>query len=392
MAAEAIVLEEGLQLLDANQNPNELEQIANKIKYREPQINFLSSWTGQAMHQESFNADYWKPHEPFKSIPENSLILSVQNHWSDLLQMLTHLYLNGITVNWKGFDEPFNRNKVLLPNYPFQGEQYWIEVLTTQKKSRLPETADPLLGELIPLPSKDILFRNEIDLNLLPYLQDHKIFHNIIFPGAGFAELLMRAGRHLFPNQSFTIKNLSFEQPLMFDLSKTTTIELYAKPKDDGYAVSIYSIANQNWILHSKGELLSSMSSPPANMDWKTLRSIYSESVDINSYYKQMDSIGANLGKKFQTIKKVWINDNDFIAEIEGEEAIISLDGSIQSLTLFSLKKDPSNTILPAGVDKLICFSEIEPVIRIHVRLNERDENNVKAILISFLEGKPFFK
>ncbi len=106
------------------------------------------------------------------------------------------------------------------------------------KKRVASKTADPLLGELIPLPSKDILFRNEIDLNLLPYFQDHKIFHNIIFPGAGFAELLMRAGRHLFPNQSFTIKNFSFEQPLMLYLSKTTTIELYAKPKDDGYAVS----------------------------------------------------------------------------------------------------------------------------------------------------------
>ncbi len=79
--------------------------------------------------------------------------------------------------------------------------------------------------------------------------------------------------------------------------------------------------------------------------------------------------------------------------EIEGEEAITSLDGSIQSLTLFSLKKDPSNTILPAGVDKLICFSEIEPVIRIHVRLKQRDENNVKADIDIFsLEGKPILQ
>ncbi len=372
-------MEDGLKLISANNHA---------ITYHEPQIGFISSWTGEALRQ-TITADYWKPHETKMNFPEGSILIKPQNNWRELLQTMAQLYLKGIPIDWKGFDKPYNRKNVPLPTYPFQRERYWMEAAATQKKSRLPENADPLLGELIPLPSKDILFRNEIDLNLLNYLQDHIIFNTIIFPGAGYAEILQHAARILFHNQKFTIKNLSFEQPLTFDVSKTKMIELYAKPKDDGYAVSIYSIENQNWTLHAKGELLSSTASPQASINWNSLRSICNEVVDVDSFYKQIDSIGANLGKKFQTLKKIWVSNNDVIAEIEGE-AIPGLDGSFQ--TLFLLKKDPS-VILPVGIEKISCFSEIEPSIRIHVKLKQMDENNIKTDIDVFsLEGKPILQ
>ena len=118
-----------------------------------------------------------------------------------------------------------------------------MKQLKAQKKHTSPQ-AHPLLGEFIPLPSEEKLFRNEIDLDFLPYLKDHKVFDSILFPGAGFTELMHAAGAKLFQDQSFSINNLLIEQPLALDMKKATPIELLATPKEEG--IPLLYIASMN--------------------------------------------------------------------------------------------------------------------------------------------------
>ena len=125
IAAGIITLEDGLKLIASKD--------AKDISYREPQIGFISSWTGQVIRKEGLTADYWKPHENIRNIPEGTLVISTQSNWKDLLQTLAQLYLNGIQIDWKAFDKPYNRKKVSLPTYPFQRERYWVEALKTQR-------------------------------------------------------------------------------------------------------------------------------------------------------------------------------------------------------------------------------------------------------------------
>ena len=138
IAAGIISLEEGLKLIDVRDNPDELKKVANEIQYREPQIGFISSWTGQVVRKESLTADYWNLHENIKHIPEDTLVIFTQNNWKDLLQTLSQLYLNGILIDWKAFDKPYNRKKVSLPTYPFQRESYWVEALKTKQTENKP--------------------------------------------------------------------------------------------------------------------------------------------------------------------------------------------------------------------------------------------------------------
>ncbi len=85
-----------------------------------------------------------------EKIPEESLVITSQNNWKDLIQMLEGLYLKGITFDWKAFDKPYIRKKVILPNYPFQRERYWIDALNTERQVN--GEIHPLLGELTLFP------------------------------------------------------------------------------------------------------------------------------------------------------------------------------------------------------------------------------------------------
>jgi len=47
--------------------------------------------------------------------------------WTDLLQSLQRLYVDGAQVDWRGFDEGYARRKLAAPTYPFQRTRHWID-------------------------------------------------------------------------------------------------------------------------------------------------------------------------------------------------------------------------------------------------------------------------
>ncbi len=200
--------------------------------------------------------------EPNAALTEKAKeLLKNQNNQDGILDNLAELYVTGASIDWKEFDTPYHRNKVILPTYPFQKERFWFK---TQKKPPKSVEAHPLLGELISLPSEEKFFRNVIDLDFLPYLKDHKIFGSILFPGTAFMEVIKAAGDKLFDSQPFTINNLLIEQPLTLDINKSTPIELLAQPVEEGYSIAVYSVEGHDWIQHAKAEIKKSKTwSPP---------------------------------------------------------------------------------------------------------------------------------
>ncbi|HIE02157.1 MAG TPA: hypothetical protein EYP59_18040 [Thiotrichaceae bacterium] len=52
---------------------------------------------------------------------------SLYQEWSQLLESLATLYVRGGQINWQKFDEPYPRQKISLPTYPFQRKRYWID-------------------------------------------------------------------------------------------------------------------------------------------------------------------------------------------------------------------------------------------------------------------------
>jgi acyl transferase domain-containing protein/SAM-dependent methyltransferase len=47
--------------------------------------------------------------------------------WTDLLQSLQRLFVDGVRIDWLGFDKGYGRRKLAAPTYPFQRARHWIE-------------------------------------------------------------------------------------------------------------------------------------------------------------------------------------------------------------------------------------------------------------------------
>ncbi|MDM8560650.1 amino acid adenylation domain-containing protein [Candidatus Parabeggiatoa sp. HSG14] len=140
------------------------EQVANRISFQKPRIPLISNVTGQVMEQAP-DARYWRQHtrlpvkfmtgvmtlfeQGYKSFleigpkpvllrlgkgcqPENvkatwlPSLMQKKTDWQILLTSLSRLYVQGVTINWAGFDKDYSRHRLSLPTYPFQRKRYWI--------------------------------------------------------------------------------------------------------------------------------------------------------------------------------------------------------------------------------------------------------------------------
>ena len=67
---------------------------------------------------------------PLPSPSENGMpedVALLRDEWQQMLSSLGELYLRGAKVDWMGVDKDYKRQKVALPNYPFQRKRYWME-------------------------------------------------------------------------------------------------------------------------------------------------------------------------------------------------------------------------------------------------------------------------
>ena len=144
----------------------EFEQRARELVYHQPQIDLISNLTGQLVQgTEIAQASYWCGHlrqpvqfaagmqtlvalgyDLFVEIGPHPVLIGMgqqclpdsvgvwlpclrrgQNDWQQLLQSLASLYVQGVKIDWAGFDHDYQRDRLPLPTYPFQRKRYWFE-------------------------------------------------------------------------------------------------------------------------------------------------------------------------------------------------------------------------------------------------------------------------
>src|ERR1051326_202658 len=142
-----------------------------------------------------------------------------RSDWEQMLETLGRLYVEGVSVDWKGFDRDYERRKVTLPTYPFQRERYWVE--TTQSHANVfgddvsGEASHPLLGKRLNLPfSREIRFEARFRPSSPPYLDDHRLFGTVVTPAASHVAMLLCAAREAFGGGTCTLEQLLFPKAL----------------------------------------------------------------------------------------------------------------------------------------------------------------------------------
>lgn len=240
----------------------------------------------------------------------------------------------------------------------------------------------------------NLLWENEIDSTSHPFLADHNISMQPIFPAAGYVETIIAAAYTVHKREYQEMENIGFLAPMFLNKEQPKTTRLTVS-SEDGYFryESKTLLSDDSWTLHCSGKITAKCE-PYASTVCYFIQNpdSFGRELDVSSIYKSAQEMGLNYGPAFRPLKKVWLNDNEILAQLESKGDKFSknmylnpvlIDGAFQSMLALMDEKMQSRSksmFLPTWISRIkmmqkgcICYS--------HAKLEKVSPRSISATI-----------
>ena len=244
-----------------------------------------------------------------KSINYVSTLIRGKDDTDSFLEAVGQLYSLGVRISYPSISE---HTKVLtdLPTYPWHYERsYWSETRIMKNWRFRKHPPHDLLGLRI-LEGSDLspIWRKELRLVDVPWLKDHSVGNDIVFPGAGYVAIAGEASFQVSDIREYTVKDVELSKAMILHIDKPTEIvtslrsqRLTSTLDSDWYEFQIVSYDGATWIRHCSGLVRSGRAS--ANPSRRT--QILERQVSSSRWYKTMSRVGLNYGPRFTGLENI---------------------------------------------------------------------------------------
>jgi polyketide synthase 12 len=262
-----------------------------------------------------------------------------------LLTALAELHVAGAELDWRAAC-PGGR-LVDLPTYAFQRRRFWLSARTSGSTDAaglgLGRTDHALLGAVIESPETGgVVLTGRLSVATHPWLADHAVGGVVLFPGAGFVELALRAGDEVGCG---VVDELMLHAPMVLP-PDGVAVQVVVTAADDAGSrvVSVFSRAvadSAPWVLHAEGELSVAAAAP--NADLSVWPPVGAREVDVSDAYPQLSALGYEYGPTFRGLSAMWRRGDEVFAEVSMPRDLPSsgfgvhpalLDGALHAVVL----------------------------------------------------------
>ena len=332
-------------------------------------------------------------------------MLRGKNCTSSLLAAVGQLHLQGVPIKF----DTITPGKVVLtnlPNYPWHHEnKHWNESRVTREWRLRKFSHHELLGSRI-LEGNDLepAWRNMLRLEDVPWIQDHKIIDDIVFPAAGYVTMAGEAIRQVTTTEDFTLRQVAIQTALVLQDSKAVEMMTSLRPlrltnalDSVWYEFSISSFNETIWTKHCVGQVRpgSDQSMEPANME------SFARSVSASSWYAAMKRLGLNYGPAFQGMKDITagpgagaaatsLTDRSASSESTYQLHPTTIDQCLQLFTVAMAEgttRRLTNLCVPTNIENLYIRGR-QPEIRAKAIASSSEKGSISGDVIAMADGQ----
>ncbi|KAI0418327.1 hypothetical protein F5X98DRAFT_373799 [Xylaria grammica] len=333
--------------------------IKEKIRPRQHRVPFFSSVTGGVIEDDrQLNAQYWQdnlelpvlfreatgsilqeydgqdiifleigPHSalaaPLRqtckahSTTSYQYIASMRRNCNTAVTFLTAigtLFSLGVPIK---LDPIIPRRRCLpdLPRYPWNHEEtYWAESRLSKDWRFRKHKYHNLLGVRIP-ESTDLepAWRNLLHIQNVPWMRDHRVGDNIVFPFTGYLAIAGEAIRQVSGEENgYSVRDISVDIAMVVVEGSTTEVVTTLRPhylsksqESSWWDFTITSFNNHVWTRHCKGQVRPLASALP---QIQHPSGPLPKKVDVPALYRGMQRVGVNLGPSFQIMPDIEVS------------------------------------------------------------------------------------
>lgn len=409
-----------------------LEQALSHIKPQHPTVPLYSTVTGRLVNGNVLTGSYWAQNmrapvrfaDAVGQIAQNysavfveisahpvlgysvkeclkqarPVLFSLRREQSErqcLLTNLGELYCLGHTVRWAEV-YPKGCRFVNVPTYPWQKTRYWIEK-EYQVQRRIDGFKHPLLGRQLALPTPT--WETEIDLDRLPYLRDHSIKGDVVFPSTAYLEIMLSALHDHVGEGIYALRDIKIEHALL--LENDQVYKLQVGLNHQAQEVSVYSHSRSGeWIRHAAcqwGHLALEVSPDGLNVD--AIRKRCPHEMDGQACYEKLSHIGYHYGPCFQGVSRVWYGENEALFETSLPEEIVDLDAYYAHPAVIDAYANgvlsvlvAQRTWVPVHCHEVVCYQKPTTQGFLHMQVvSETDRHIQLNLTVTDEMGNPCF-
>ncbi|MEV7523952.1 SDR family NAD(P)-dependent oxidoreductase [Streptomyces sp. NPDC091371] len=271
-----------------------------------------------------------------------------------LVAALARLHVSGVAVDWEAFYAPTGARRVDLPTYSFQRTRFWIDAVKPGSTTH----AHPLLGSVVALAdSGGAVLTGRLAVTAQPWLADHVVRDAILFPGAGFVELAVRAGDHTGCD---VLEELALHAPLLLPEGGAAAVQVVVGAADESgrRSVGVYardeSLGDPDWTLHAEGVLAEGADGPGFDLTaWPPPGAV---PMPLDGAYETLREHGLAYGPAFQGLTAAWRLDGEVYAEVALDQDVRAdayglhpalLDASMHAALVDGAEGHDGGTVLP---------------------------------------------
>ncbi|PWY81670.1 polyketide synthase [Aspergillus sclerotioniger CBS 115572] len=256
-----------------------------------------------------------------------------------ILTMVATLACSGLPVDFRTINEPdpsYEPHLIVdLPSYPWNhSRSYWAEPRLSKvfRNRKYPRTDILGVQDIMSSPFEP-RWRNIIRVSEIPWLMDHRIQSNIVYPAAGYIIMAIEAASQVASvNPGGTITGFYLRDILIRSalvLQETSAVEVIISLRlsgDDGsfqgplYEFHVYSATEDDrWTEHCTGVVgVRSLCTRPSATTSESQMGIASDTcvLDVQAFYENLASAGLDYGPCFANITQASYTDAASLAEI----------------------------------------------------------------------------
>ncbi|MGH3940586.1 MAG: SDR family NAD(P)-dependent oxidoreductase [Pseudonocardiaceae bacterium] len=416
------------------------------ISFHEPELSFISNLTGRVANlAEVGTPQYWARHiaEPvdfaagmrsaqargqhvFIEVGPSSALTDIgvqngersahlwvtslspsENDASTIRRALVRCYQAGLAVSWAGYHRGKPGRRIRLPGYAFDKKRYWLPV----DRNRIGATAPDyhrLLGAEISTAEQRAGGEREFRTHLRPtepaYLVDHIVMGQVVFPGAGYVEILLALQDAVFGETSHLMRDVRILEPLFLPEDTATEVRTRLRPGSEGHStVQVVSRLDGRGTGIERVHLTATLSGREGPIEVVDRMQAAAQQCGVQEFehrgadlYAQYAELGLPYGPEFRRIRTVARYPGGFaIGDLRGidnptrEHLPASvLDAAMQTLAAV-VQLD--NAYLPIGFDSIELLKKPKGDLRVLTQLTSEEQEDLTADIVGYEGDRPVF-
>ena len=287
------------------------------------------------------------------------------------------------------------RRYVRLPKNPWQHTRHWFEAPASAELRR-GRFDHPFLKRQTQLVTEEgqAVWEAALSVQKFPYLRDHQVDGEIVFPATGHLELAWAVACEQFRHESFFLEDLHFELPLILPDNSRHPLEArleIVSGEGDYRICSRPADASDDtlWSKHSSGRINTTHDRfEKSTIALADLRRHFGDAheLPVEAFYDTIRAAGLDYGEKFRCIQQMWHHGHDILARLQLSDDLVPesqrnavhpalLDACLHALFAdIHCHGDPARVYLPYRIGRVRFHRRAAQNVWSYVRVTRNDE------------------